>query len=144
HLRTVEHAADDNRIVSRIVMPKAVAGVIAAPSHVRPGEQAVEVPRVQGFENRLQIVNPAARRFDPLATTHLSYQVRLGSDLTTRYVSSITSSMHALNGLAIHLGQEDVSNGAQHRFRRSFQQVGKTDEKFAVAQANGVVHEDTY
>src|SRR5216684_6231533 len=48
--------------------------------------------------------------------------------------------MPAFNRLAIHLRYQDVSNGEQYRFRSLFQQIGKSNQKPALAQTDGVVH----
>jgi len=47
----IEDAAHDDGIVGRIVVAKPVAGVIAAPSHPRPAQQAEKESGIQVVEN---------------------------------------------------------------------------------------------
>src|SRR5580704_5650596 len=52
---------------------------------------------------------------------------------------SIAGRVAAINGLAVHLGQQDVGDSAHHRLRRALKQIGKPHQKPALAQADGVV-----
>ena len=48
--------------------------------------------------------------------------------------------MFAVNGLAVDFREQNVGNCAQHRFRRSFQQVGNPHQQSPLAQSNRIVH----
>ena len=52
----VKNAAYNDSVVGRIVMAEPVASVIAAPSHVRPSQQAIEESLIQIFEDIFQVI----------------------------------------------------------------------------------------
>src|SRR5580704_3530249 len=76
----------------------------------------------------------------PLASAHLPHKMRFFDDFMAAHILSITRRMPAIDRLAIHLSQQDVGNGAHHRVRRAFQQIGQPHQKPTLAQANGVVN----
>src|ERR1700729_1892620 len=56
------------------------------------------------------------------------------------HIFSIARRQASIDGLAIHLGQQDVGNRAYYSVRRTLQQIGEADQKPALAQSNGVVY----
>ena len=68
--RVIEDAADDDRVMSGIVVAEPVASMVAAPSHPRSSQQAIEESLVQIFENIFQIVDSSLGTIDPLAAAH--------------------------------------------------------------------------
>jgi hypothetical protein len=140
NLGMVEDTADHNGIVSGIVMAKAVACVIAAPSHLRASQKAKEKTLVQVLKNCIQIVGPALRGIDLLASSHLADEMSLGDKIAAGNIAPIASGMSSVNALTVHLGEKNVRDGANHRFGSAFQKIGKSNQKFAFPQANGVVN----
>ena len=77
----VENAADDNGIVRRIVMAKAVPRAIAAPCQLRTGHKPMKESRVQIFKDNFKIVGTSLRGIDSLATTYLPHQMGSVDDI---------------------------------------------------------------
>jgi len=137
--RVIEYTAHDDGIVGGIVMAEAVAGVVAAPCHLGSGQQAVEESRVQVLENIFQIVGSTLCTFDSFTPAHLSDEVSFLRDVVARNVAAITRRLCPLDGLAVHFGQKDVRDGAQHRVWSSLQKIGKSDKQLSFTHADGVV-----
>ena len=102
--RVVEDAAHHDGVVGRIVMAEPVASVVAAPSHVRPGQQSVKESLVQIFKNIFQVIGSSLRTFDSLASTHLPHQVSFSGDVLRGDMSAIPRRLCTIDGLAVHLG----------------------------------------
>src|ERR1700733_6577671 len=98
----IKNAAHHDSVMGGIVVTKAVAGMVAAPSHSGSSEKAVEESRVEVVENVFQIVSPALRTLDSLAATHLTNKVSFSGDVLTRNVTSIASRVCSLDALAVH------------------------------------------
>ena len=111
-----------------------------APAHARTRHQPVKEARVQFLENRIQIIKMTARRTQPLASTHLPDQVCLTDDFVAADILAIARRLPAVNRMAIHLGQQDVRDGPQNRFRRAFQQIREPHQQPAIAQPNRIVN----
>ena len=62
HAGMIEDAADNDRIVRRIVMAEYAAGLSLTPAHARPCHQSMEETAVQVFEDFIQIVKMTSRR----------------------------------------------------------------------------------
>src|ERR1700720_845383 len=56
------------------------------------------------------------------------------------HIFSVARGQATIDGLAIHLGQQDVGNSAHYRVRRTLQQIGQAYQKPALSQSNGVVY----
>ena len=121
--RVVEDAAHHDGVVGRIVMAEPVASVIAAPSHVRPSQQTIKEALVQIFEDIFQVISSALGTFDSFASTHLPQQMGFLGDVLRGDVPAIACGVCPIDGLAVHLSQQNVSNCPQHRVGRTFQQV---------------------
>src|ERR1700691_252153 len=100
----------------------------------------MEKAPVQVFEHGIKIVNASLRRMQLLAPAHLTHQMRLAHYFAAGHIFSIAGRVAAIDRLAVHLGQQDVSDGAHHRLRRALQQIGKPHQQPALAQSNGVVY----
>ncbi len=74
------------------------------------------------------------------AAAHLPHQVCLAHDFMAGNIFSVAGSMAAVDGLAIHLGQQDMSDGSHHPLGSAFKQIGKPHQKPALAKSNGVVN----
>ena len=138
----IKDPADYNRVMRRIVVAQAGAGVILAPGEVRACQQPMKEMGVQVVKNVFQVVDVSVCCFDALAAAHLSQQVGLVSNMPTRHVTPIACRLVALNGFTVHLGKKDVGDRSQHWLRSAFQQIGNPDEKSAFAKTDGVVYVD--
>src|SRR6185312_6446047 len=77
HAGMVENAADDNRVVRRIVMSQAVTRMARTPTHLRAGQQSVEKPDIYVVEDFFQVVSVTLRRLHTLPAPDLPDQMRL-------------------------------------------------------------------
>jgi hypothetical protein len=134
----VEDTADYDGIMSRIVVAEAIAGPVATPGHLRASQQAMEKPRIELLKDRFQVVGPALGGIETLASAHLAHQVSLPADVVAGHVTPVSGRGFAIDRSAVHLGQKDVGDGAQHRFRRALQEIGKPHQQFALAHPDGV------
>src|ERR1700685_138516 len=119
----IEDTAYNDCIMGRVVVPEAVAGMVAAPGHRGSGKQAVEESSVQVVEDILQIVSPALGTFDSLAATDLAHKMSFSGDVLTGNIAAIPNRIPSLDGPAIHFGQKNVSDRPQHRVRRAFHTI---------------------
>ena len=142
HAPVVKHPADDDGIVRGIVMPKAIAGMFAAPGKLRTSHQSVEKSPVEIVENFLQMIMMAARRVNMFSPSQLTHEPRLRGQFMAADITPIARALCAVNRLAIEFGQQDMGNRMQHRFGRAFEQIRESNVKFGVAQANRVVDRD--
>jgi len=142
HARMVEDAADNDGVVRRVVVAKAAAGVVTAPGELRASHESVEKAAVEIVENFFQVVVVAAGRADVFATAHVADEPRFGGNVVAGDIAAITGAVGALDRLTIKFGEQDVGDRVQHRFGSAFEQVGKADIEFSLAQANGVVDRD--
>ena len=72
---------------------------------------------------RFDIVVAGAGHNSLIAAAYLANQVSFGGNLMAGDIFAVTDGMAAGNGLTIKLGQQDMSNGIQHRIRSAFEQV---------------------
>jgi len=135
----VKDAADDDRIVRGIVMSENAASPGLAPAHAWPCHQSMEKTGIQVFEDSVEIVEVSLRSAQPLASAHLPNQVGFAHDVMAGHVFAVAGGMAAVDGLAIHLGQQDVSNRPQYGLRRAFEQIGQAHQQLSLAQADGVI-----
>src|SRR5260370_36524858 len=142
HARVVEDAADDDGVVGRVIVAKAAAGVVPAPGKLRAAHESVEKAAVEIVENFFQMVVMAAGRADLFASAHLADESRFGGNVVAGDIAPITGAVRAIDRLPIKLGEQDVGNGMQHGFGSAFEQVGKADVEFSLAEADSVVDGD--
>ena len=67
----IEDAADDDGIVRRIIMPKAISRAIAAPCQLGTGHKPMEESHVQIFKDSFQVVGASVRGIDSFAPSYL-------------------------------------------------------------------------
>jgi hypothetical protein len=91
-------------------------------------EAAVEV-----LENLLQVVVVAAGGADVLAPAHLADEARFGGNFVTGNIAAITATVNTIDGPAIKLGQQNMSDRVQHSFGRAFEQIGEADVELSFA-----------
>ena len=94
----VEDAAHHDGIVRRVVVPEAIARVVAAPGHLRAGQEAMEEPLVKIFKQSFQVVGTARAGTETLPSAHLAHQVGLPADMMAGNVRAITGRGLAVNG----------------------------------------------
>src|ERR1700684_4017186 len=140
HTRMVKNAADHDGVVGGIVMAETAAGVVSAPGQLWTTHQAVKEAPIEVVKNLFQMIVMAAGGVDVLASAHLPHQARFSGDIVARDVAPVTSTVDAINRLAIELGEQDVSDRMQHRFGRAFKQIGESNIEFSFPQANRVVN----
>ena len=119
----IKNAAHHDGIMGGVVVAKAVAGVVAAPSHSGSSQQAVEESCVEVVENVFQIVSSALGTFDSLAAAHLTNKMSFSGDVLTGNIAAITSRVGSLDRFAVHFGQQNVSDCLQDRVWSAFQQI---------------------
>src|SRR6266567_9139313 len=59
--RMIEYAADDNSIVRGVIVAEAIAGPVAAPTHLWTRQQAMKKLNIEFLKDRLQIVDETLR-----------------------------------------------------------------------------------
>lgn len=139
HARVVENLADDDSIVSGIIVAERIARVHAAPRHLRTREQAIEEARVEVVKDGVEVIAVSLGADDLLAAAHLANEMRLAGEIVAGNVSAIARGVLGFNGLAVDLRDEDVKDGVQDTFGRAFQQIGNAQLEDIVTEANGVV-----
>jgi hypothetical protein len=100
--RMIEDPTHYDGIVSGIVMTQAVAGTVAAPGELWPGQKPVEKSGVQIFKHRLQIIDPTLCRVQAFTPAYLPHQVCLSCDVVAGDVTAIPGRRLALHGFAVH------------------------------------------
>ena len=68
----VKDPANDDGVVSRIIVAEQVTGASLAPTHSRPRHHAAEMTKIQFFKDPVQIVHVPFRRPNLLATSSLA------------------------------------------------------------------------
>src|SRR6266404_4710413 len=104
HASVVKDTAHDNRVMGGIVVSQAVAGVLAAPGHLRAGEKSVKKPGIQVVEYGFQVIGVALRRHDSLASAYLPDQVRLSRHVLSGNVATVPGGMLPIDRFPVHLG----------------------------------------
>src|SRR5215469_7748382 len=125
--RMIEDAADNDGVMGGVVVPQDAPGFSLAPAHTGAGHKAVEEARVQVFEDCLQIVEVTARGAKQLTSTHLADQMGFANDLVAADVLAIASSVGAVDGASVHLGQQDMGDCFENGVRRAFEEVREAD-----------------
>src|ERR1700733_10127841 len=120
-------------------MSQHAARRLAAPSELRPGQQAVEVLRVQRLEHGLQVIMATLWAGDKLTAADLPDQVHLAPDVPAVQVKAVTMGVDSGNGAAKELAEQNMSQGLQDRKRSALQQVGDADVDSAGLQTDEAV-----
>src|SRR5947208_2022020 len=71
----VKDPAYHDRIVSGIIMAKAVAGMVPAPCHPWAAQETKEKTPVQVLKDGIKVIGSALRAFDLLAASYLAHQM---------------------------------------------------------------------
>ena len=119
----VKHTAHHDGVMRWIVVPQTVAGVISAPRHLWAREQTVEKTSIEILKDTLEIICSTLGRREVLASAHLAYKIRLSADGVAGNIATVMDGWFAPNWLVVHLGQQDMGNSSQYRFRRAFQEI---------------------
>ena len=120
-------------------MAEYAASLASAPTHTRPAQQSMKEAPIQILKHNIEVVDAPLGRMQPLASAQLPHQVSLTHHFMAGNIFSITRRVATINGLAVHLGQQDMGNRADNPLRRAFEQIGKPYQKPALAQANRIV-----
>ena len=142
HARTVEDAADDDGVVSGVVVAEAAPGVVLAPGKLRTSHESVEETAVEVVKDFFQVVMVAAWGAHLLASAHLADEPGFRSNVVTGDIASIPAVVDAIDGLAIKLGEKDVGDRMEYGVGRAFEQIGEANVEFSFAKADGVVNGD--
>ena len=137
--RTIKDPADNNSVVRRIVMSKALARVAGTPGHLRTRHQAVEEPGIQVVKNLFQVVVRTLGAMDLLAPAHLPDQMSFSRDALAAGKLAKAGRMAVVDLLPIKLGNEDVKDGVQYVVRSTFHQVREPHQNLSFTQTNGVI-----
>ena len=89
----------------------------------------MEEAGVELFKDSIEIVGAALGGMEVLASAHLPHQVSLPGDVLAGNIPAIAGGGFAFHRFAIHLREQDVGDGLQHRSRRTLQQVGQTHQE---------------
>src|SRR5271163_2521721 len=135
----VEDAADDDGVVGGVVVAEAAAGMVLAPGKLRAPQESVKEAAVEVVEDFVQMVVATAGGADVLASAHLADEAGFGQQIVAAYIAAIAGALRAIDGMAIKLGEQDVSDRVQYGVGRAFQQIGEADVEFSLALADGVV-----
>lgn len=116
-------------------MPQHGARRPAAPSEQWAAHQPVEKTRVQVFKNLPQIVVPAGRAGDELASANLPDEMHLPADVPPVKIEAIAVRIHPGNRAAKQLTEQDVSQGFGHRGGSTLEQVRHANVNANCSQA---------
>jgi hypothetical protein len=137
--RAVEYTADDDGVVSRVVMAERTLGVVLAPCEVGATEQPAEEFCVERVENLIEIKEAALGAKVALAAASMADQLRLSRDGGGRGEALVAQIVHGIDWFAIKLGKKNVRDGVQDRLGRTLEQIGEAGKDLALAKANGGV-----
>src|SRR5208282_4538153 len=135
----VEDAADDDGVMSGVVMAERALGVVFAPGELRPAEQPAEKARVERIEDLFEMKVAAFRTEVALAAARRADELCLASDGGRGSEALVAQVVRGVDGLAVELSQKDVRDGAENGLRRALEQIGETDVNHSLAQADGGV-----
>ena len=132
---TVEDAADDDGVVSCVVVAEHATGVVGAPGEGGATEEPVEETGVEGLEDLVEVVvvtdrvrmrlRPRVWRCAGLARDGL------GGDM-----AAVPVGVGGCDGLFVELGQQNVGDGAVDGLGSVFEEVGEADVEAAFAEAD--------
>ena len=133
----VEDPADHDGIVGGIVVAEHALRYVGGPGQRGAAQEAMKKTRVEGFEDFVEVELVSLRRGEALAAAGLADALGLlGDDFGLR-VAAVPIVVVPLDGLAVELGQQDVSDGFVDGFRGVLKQVGEAHVELAFAEADG-------
>jgi hypothetical protein len=133
---TVEDAADDDGVVSCVVVAEHATGVVGTPRKGGAAEEAVEETGVEGLEDLVEVVVVAERGEDALAATGLANVLGLARDGLGGDVAAVPVGVGRGDGLFVELGEQNVGDGAVDGLGSMFEEVGEADVEAAFAEAD--------
>jgi hypothetical protein len=132
----VEDAADDDGVVSGVVVAKHAAGMMCAPRQGRAAKQAVEETCVEGLEDLIEIVVVAGGCGEAFASSGLPYVFGLFGDRLGGDVAAVAIGMGARDGLLVELREKDMGDGMVYGLGCGLEKVREAHVKAAFAQTN--------
>ena len=136
---TIEDAADDDGVVSGVVVAEHAASVVSRPGEGGAAEEAVKETGVEGFEDFVEVVVMAGGGGEAFAATGLADVLSLAGDGFGGDVAAVAVGMGGGNWLLVKLGEEDVGDGVVNVVGGGFEQIGESDVQAAFAEADGGV-----
>jgi hypothetical protein len=133
---TVEDAADDDGVVSRVVVAKHATGVVGTPRKSGAAEETVEETGVEGLEDLVEVVVVAEWCEDALAAAGLANVLGLTRDGLGGDVAAIPVGVRGGNGFFVELGEQNVGDGAVDSLGSVFEEVGEADVETAFAETD--------
>jgi hypothetical protein len=136
---TVEDAADDDGVMSGVVVAEHATGVVGAPCERGPAEEAVEEASVERLEDFVKVVVVTGGCGEALAAAGLADVLGLFGDGLGGDVAAVTVGVGAGDGLLVELGEKDVGDGVVDGFRGRLEEVREANVEASFAKADGGV-----
>jgi hypothetical protein len=136
---TVEDAADDDGVMSGVVVAEHATGVVGAPCERGPTEEAVKEASVERLEDFVKVVVVAGGCGEALAPAGLANVLGLFGDGFGGDVAAVTVGVSAGDGLLVELGEEDVGDSVEDVFRGRLEEVREANVEASFAKADGGV-----
>jgi hypothetical protein len=133
---TVEDAADDDGVVSCIVVAEHATGVVGAPGEGGAAEEPVEETGVERLEDLIEVVVVANGGEDALAPTGLANVLGLARDGLGGDVAAVPVGVGWGDGLFVELGEQNVGDGAMDGLGSVLEEIGEADVEAAFAEAD--------
>jgi hypothetical protein len=135
----VEDFANDDGVVSGVVMAEGTLGVVLAPGEVGPAEQASEKALVQMVEDFFEMEEAAFGAGDALGAAGVADELGLACYSGRGGEALVAKAVGSVDGLFVELGEQDVGDGVKDGLRSAFEQIGEADVDVAFAKADGGV-----
>jgi hypothetical protein len=135
----IEDAADDDCVVSGIIVAEHAARVVSAPGECGSAEKAMKEAGVERLEDFVEIVVVARGCGEAFAPAGLADVLGLPRDGLGGDMAAVAVGMQARDGLLVELGQEDVGDGVVNSFGRRLEKVGEADVEASFAKTDGGV-----
>ena len=110
-----------------------------APGQVGTAKQTAEEARVERIENFVEMIIAAFGSEEALAAACVADEVGLARDGGTGREALVAQVVRPVDGLAIELGEKDVSDGVVDGVGCVLEDVGETDVQAAFAETDGGV-----
>src|ERR1022692_2527135 len=133
--RPVEYAADHDGVVGSIVMAERPLGHLLAPCELGPAEEPTKETEVKRVEYFFQLVEAAVRTGEALAAAGTTDQLGLAGDGGAGCEPLVAQVLHGVDGFLVELGNQDMSDGADHFVWSALQKIGEADVDVAFAKA---------
>jgi hypothetical protein len=107
----VEDAADDDCVVSGVVVAEHAAGVMGGPGEGGTAEESMEEAGVEGLEDLVEVVVVADVGEDALAAACLADVLGLAGDGFGGDVAAVAIGVDGRDGFLVELGEENMGDG---------------------------------